>query len=167
MVNVPLPKRIWKWKEFASIGSKFFLFTAVSFPEGAWCVVMRTGKIWLNIPRKCHSHEVLPSLGTKSRRDAEPVHDKTYNKTCATSEDSDQPAHPRSLIRIFADRMCLLQPPGYPKWNKREPLPYWMGVHAVLSICWSDRSYCRYCHALAHMKTRTHGQRRTCNGLTA
>ena len=40
----------------------------------------------------------------------EPAHDKTYNKTCAISEDSDQPAHPRSLIRVFADRMCLLQP---------------------------------------------------------
>ena len=38
----------------------------------------------------------------------EPAHDKIYNKTYATSKDSDQPAHPRSLIRIFADRMCLL-----------------------------------------------------------
>ena len=28
----------------------------------------------------------------------ESLHDKTYNKTCATSEDSDQTAHPRSLI---------------------------------------------------------------------
>ena len=36
---------------------------------------------------------------------------KTYNKNCAASEDSDQPAHPRSLIRVFADGiygMCLL-----------------------------------------------------------
>ena len=47
-----------------------------------------------------------------------PAHDKTYNKTCATSEDSDQPAHPRSLIRVFADRMSLLQPPGYSKRDK-------------------------------------------------
>ena len=46
-----------------------------------------------------------------------------YNKICATSEDSDQPAHPRSLIRVFADRMCLLQPPGYPKG-----MPYWVDV---------------------------------------
>ena len=42
----------------------------------------------------------------------EPAHGKTYNKTCAISEDSDQPAHPRSLIRVFAVRMCLLQPPA-------------------------------------------------------
>ena len=30
----------------------------------------------------------------------EPAHNKTYSKTCATSEDSDQ--HTRNLIRIFA-----------------------------------------------------------------
>ena len=35
----------------------------------------------------------------------EPAHDKTYNMTLVTSEDSDQPAHTRSLIRVFADRM--------------------------------------------------------------
>ena len=27
------------------------------------------------------------------------------------SENSDQPVHPRNLIRVFADRMCLLQHP--------------------------------------------------------
>ena len=54
----------------------------------------------------------------------EPAHDKTYGKACATSEDSDQPAHPRSLIRVFADRMCLLQPPGDPKKDRRELLLY-------------------------------------------
>ena len=48
----------------------------------------------------------------------EPAHNKTYNKTCATSEDSDQPAHLRSLIEVFAERMCLLQPQGYSKRNK-------------------------------------------------
>ena len=81
----------------------------------------------------------------------EPAHDKTYNRTCATSEDSDQPAHPRSLIRVFADRMCLLQPPGYPKRDKRKPLSHWMDVQADLSLCWSHRSYYRFCLALAQM----------------
>ena len=50
----------------------------------------------------------------------EPAPDKTYVKTCATSEDSDQPAHLHSLIRLFADGMCLLQPPLYPKREKQE-----------------------------------------------
>ena len=53
----------------------------------------------------------------------EPAQDKTYNKPCATSEDPDQTAHPRSLIRDFADRMCRLQPSGYTKNGEREPLP--------------------------------------------
>ena len=33
------------------------------------------------------------------------AHDKTYNTTCATSEDADQPAYPRNLTRVFADHM--------------------------------------------------------------
>ena len=77
-----------------------------------------------------------------------PAHDKTYNKTCATIEDSDQPAHPRSLIRVFANRLCRLRPPGYPKRDKREPLPYWVDVQGDLSSCCLYTSYCRICHAL-------------------
>ena len=34
----------------------------------------------------------------------EPPHDKTNIMTCAPSEDSDQPVHPPSLIRVFAVR---------------------------------------------------------------
>ena len=39
----------------------------------------------------------------------------------ATSEDSDQPAHARCLIRVFADRKCLPQPPWYQKRDKWDP----------------------------------------------
>ena len=59
-----------------------------------------------------------------------PAYDNTYNKISATSEDSDQPAHPRRLIRIFADPMCFLQPPDYRKRDKREPLAYRVDVQA-------------------------------------
>ena len=31
----------------------------------------------------------------------EPQHDKTSRMTCSPSEDSDQPEHPPSLIRVF------------------------------------------------------------------
>ena len=64
----------------------------------------------------------------------EPVHDETYNMICETSEDSDQNAHLRSLIRVFADRIGFLQPPGYPKRDKRDSLPYWMDVQADLNL---------------------------------
>ena len=35
----------------------------------------------------------------------EPAHDKTNKMTSAPSEDSDQPGHPPSLIRVFAVRL--------------------------------------------------------------
>ena len=80
------------------------------------------------------------------------MYDKTCNKTCAISEDTNQTAHSRSLIRVFADRMCLQQAPGYPKRNEREPLSYWIDVQADLNLCWSHRSYGTFCRALAHIK---------------
>ena len=64
----------------------------------------------------------------------EPAHDKTYRKTYAISEDSDQPARLGSLISVFADRMCILQPLGYPKIDIDECLPYWVDVQAELSL---------------------------------
>ena len=64
---------------------------------------------------------------------------------------TDQSAHPRSLMGVFADRMCLLQPPGYSKRNKREVLPYWVNLQADLSLCWSHWSYCKFFRVLAHI----------------
>ena len=38
----------------------------------------------------------------------EPRHEISNNAVCATSKDSDQPAHTHSLIRAFASRLnCL------------------------------------------------------------
>ena len=108
-----------------------------------------------------------------------PAHDKTYNKTCTTSKDSDQPAHlrhsfytnsatsedsypplmpPRSLIRVFADRMCLLQTPSYPERDRREHLPYLVDLQADMNHCWSHRSHFRFCLALAQFVTNCLGR---------
>ena len=57
--------------------------------------------------------------------------------------------HPRSLIGVLADYMCILQPTGYLKMDKGEPLPYLVDLQADLSLCWLHRFYCRFCHALA------------------
>ena len=59
----------------------------------------------------------------------------------ATIEDSAQPAHPRNVCRVFADRMCILQPLGYPNRDKWDSL----------SLCWSHRSYCGFRRALFHI----------------
>ena len=79
-------------------------------------------------------------------------HDKIYNKTCATSEVSDKPAHPPGLTRVFAYFMCLSQPPDYTKRDEREPLPYRVDIQADMSLCWLHRSFCRFCHGLAQIK---------------
>ena len=81
----------------------------------------------------------------------ETVQEKSYNKTYVTSKDSYYPAHLCSLIRAFANHMCLLQPSDYPKTDKQEPLPYWVDEQAYPSLCWLHRSYCRFCCVLAHM----------------
>ena len=58
----------------------------------------------------------------------EPAHDKAYNKTLVTSDGFDQSAQPRSMSIVFADRMCFLQPPGYPKEGQTSPI-------AILGEC--------------------------------
>ena len=69
----------------------------------------------------------------------EPRHDKTNKNECAPSEDSDQPGHPPSLIRVFAVRMkktWVLSYPlsGCPGWSESS-----LGAH---SLSW-------FCHAVA------------------
>ena len=39
----------------------------------------------------------------------EPVHEISNNVVCATSKDSDQPVHMRSLIRAFASHLRILR----------------------------------------------------------
>ena len=43
-----------------------------------------------------------------SNKPFEPVHEISNNVVCATSKGSDQPAHTRSLIRVFASRLSIL-----------------------------------------------------------
>ena len=43
----------------------------------------------------------------------EPQHEISNNVVCATSKGSDQPAHMRSLIRVFASRLNILWLLGY------------------------------------------------------
>ena len=78
-----------------------------------------SGSEWMN--RSIHSQTIwlaylqwtLPSLNLDTsilaNRDSgkifEPAYDKTYKMACAPSEDSDQPGHPPSLIRVFAVHM--------------------------------------------------------------
>ena len=46
--------------------------------------------------------------------------------------------------------VCGFYSLSFPKRKKQVPLPYWLDVQTDLSLCWSDRSYCRFCRVLAH-----------------
>ena len=61
----------------------------------------------------------------------EPPHDKTNKMVCAPSEDSDQPGHPPSLIRVFAVRMKKA-------WVLSNPL-------SAQRILWSESSVGAHC----------------------
>ena len=59
------------------------------------CVYEEIGKISLNY------HQISTNLFLWQIAN-EPPHDKTKKMTCTPSENSDQPGHPPSLIRVFA-----------------------------------------------------------------
>ena len=78
----------------------------------------------------------------------EPPHDKTNKMACAPSEDSDQPGHPPSLIRVFAVRMkkawVLSYPLGASKdsyQTGRMPSLIWVSAGRtviLLVLSWGD-----------------------------
>ena len=66
----------------------------------------------------------------------EPKHDKTNKMTWAPSEDSDQPGHLPSLIRVFAVRMKKHLVLSYPVSAQWKLWSDWADVQADLSLCW-------------------------------
>ena len=79
------------------------------------------------------------------------MHDKTYNKICMASKDSDQPIHLPSMARVLI----------YPSLNSQEAVEglcdqwrLWSNctdAQADLNLGWLHKSYCRFCHVLAHI----------------
>ena len=83
--------------------------------------------------------------------------DKTKKIICAPSEDSGQPGHPPSLIRVLAVRMkkaWVLSYPlsaHYPLSVQRRLWSDWADAHADLSFHWVHRSFCWFCDEAAHI----------------
>ena len=67
-------------------------------------------------------------------------HDKTNKLTCAPSEDSDQPGHPPSLVRVFAVRSIGSQGPKVSSCGQRRFWSDWADAQADLSLRWMHRS---------------------------
>ena len=94
-------------------------------------------------------------LGSSLRK-YESAHDKTYKIACAPSEDSDQPGHPPSLIRVFAvcmkkawvisyplsaqQRLIRCQPSCHWKIDKATSAFMFSGTAGPL--CWSEIGVC-------------------------
>ena len=89
---------------------------------------------------KPHDYSIITDCKT-----IEPPHDKTNKMACAPSEDSDQPRHPPSLIRVFAVRMKKAWVLSYPLNTQRRLIrlggcPGWsessLGAQPQLVFSW-------------------------------
>ena len=69
----------------------------------------------------------------------------------ASCEDSDQPGHPPSLIRIFAVRVLGSLGPKLSSGEQRRRWSDWTDAQADLSLGWAHRSFCWFCRAVAHV----------------
>ena len=69
----------------------------------------------------------------------------------APSEDSDQPGHLQSLIRVFAVRMKKPWVLSYPLSAQRRLWWDWVDAQAEVSLPWAHMSFCWFCHEEAHL----------------
>ena len=81
------------------------------------------------------------SDGKLMRKAFEPPHDKTNKVACAPSEDSDQPGHPPSLIRVFAVRMKKAWVLSYPWSAQRRLWSDWADAQADRSLRWAHSHF--------------------------
>ena len=92
----------------------------------------------------------------------EPRHDKPNKMICAPSEDSDQPGHLPSLIRVSIVRLKQTWALSYPVSAQRRLWSDWMDAQADLrlwsdwadaqadlSLRWAQKSFCWFCHEVA------------------
>ena len=73
----------------------------------------------------------------------------------APSEDSDEPGHPLSLIRVFAGRSMGSQGSKLSSCGQRRHWSDWAEAQADLSFRWAHMSLCWFYHEAAHFKFRT------------
>ena len=78
----------------------------------------------------------------------EPHRDKTNKMACAPSEDSDQPGHPPSLIRVFAVRFMGSLGPMFSSGGQRSLWSDWAVAQADLSPRWA------HCHFVCFFMRR-------------
>ena len=80
-----------------------------------------------------------------------PLHHKTYLRTCAPSEDSDQPVHSRSLIRIFTGHILDREGCKVSSCRQRRLWSDCADAQADLSFRWAHISEVPLSHVVAHI----------------
>ena len=78
-------------------------------------------------------------------------HVKSNKMACAPSEDSDQPGHPPSLIRVFAVHSMDSWGPNVSSCGQRRRWSDWADTQADLSLLWVHRSFCWFCRVAAEI----------------
>ena len=81
----------------------------------------------------------MEQLGNKKLQSTilnEPPHDKTNEMACAPNEDSDQPGHSPSLIRVFVGPVKKPWVLSYPLSAQRRFWSDWADVQADLNLRW-------------------------------
>ena len=99
------------------------------------------------------------SMMSYNQTKIELLHNQTNKMTCAPSEDSDQPGHLPSLIRVFAVRSVGSYEPKPSDWQRRCWLE-WGDALSDLSLCWVHGlvlscSCSNMSHELSHVQFET------------
>ena len=81
------------------------------------------------------------SLASKKKITYEPPRDKTNKTACAPREDSEQPGHPPSLIRVFAVRIKKAWVLSYPLSAQRRLWLDWADAQADLTRRWAHSHF--------------------------
>ena len=93
-------------------------------------------------------------LVSSDKQDMWAVAWQNQQNDCAPSEDSDQPRHPPSLIRVFAVRMKNAWVLSYPMSAHWRLWSDWADTQADLSHRWAHAHlFCWFCHVAAHMQS--------------
>ena len=108
-------------------------------PSKAW------DRIWCNNERNVVEKKTVRMRGMTSVKVSRLLGDtfelpceKTNKMACAPSENSDQPGHPPSLIRVFAVRMKKAWIPSDPLYAQRRLWSDWADAQADLSLRWAQ-----------------------------
>ena len=88
-----------------------------------------------------HQIQLFNKTHAKSQEDKWAATWQNQRNDCAPSEDSDQPGHPPSLIRVFAVRMKKAWVLSFPLSAQRRLWSDWVDAQADLSLRWADTHF--------------------------